>query len=50
MSLSPGNIMGHTAIEVHPNRAEFILHRRRERFHDCKVALKSHADKFDAIR
>lgn len=38
-----------TTVEVYPNRTEFILHRRRERFHDRNITIKPYTDEFDAI-
>ena len=39
-----------TTIEVNPNHAELILHRRRERLHDCNITIKSYTDELDTIR
>jgi len=47
---SSSNAVEPTTIEVYPNRAEFVLHRRRERFHDYNITIKSCADELDAIR
>jgi hypothetical protein len=45
-----GNTVEPTTIEVYPNRAEFALHPRRERLHDCNITIKSYADELDMIR
>lgn len=45
-----GNAAEPTTIEVHPNRAKFILHHRGERLHNCNITIKSYTDEFDTIR
>lgn len=47
---SSGSAVGPTTIEVHPNCAEFILHRRRKRLHDCDITIKSYTNELDTIR
>ena len=45
-----GDVMAPTAIEVDPNRAEFVLHPKGERLHECNVTIKPHTNELDAIR
>lgn len=45
-----GNALEPTTIEVHSNRAELILHRRRECLHDRNITIESYTDELYTIR